>query len=101
MGVSRDLRGIPMFSVPRSLLWQENPGREENIGFDLVRCYLCPSSIEGYTARGVGLRVENFHTGKHRDDDFTPLETIRRFLGIIGSRSLSSLKGRPSSQRGG
>ncbi|GJX16351.1 hypothetical protein Tco_0217183 [Tanacetum coccineum] len=57
--------------------------------------------FQGCTARGVGLRVENFHTGKHRDDDFTPLETIRRFLGIIGSRSLSSLEGRPLSQKGG
>ncbi|GJY40668.1 hypothetical protein Tco_0427938 [Tanacetum coccineum] len=53
------------------------------------------------TAKGVGLRVADSHTGNHREDGFTPLETIRRFLGIIGSRSLSSSKGRPLSQRGG
>ncbi|GJV55761.1 hypothetical protein Tco_1456766 [Tanacetum coccineum] len=53
------------------------------------------------TAKGVGLRVESSHTGNHREDDFTPLETIRRFLGIIGSKSLSSSNGRPLSWRGG
>ncbi|GJV24047.1 hypothetical protein Tco_1376742 [Tanacetum coccineum] len=53
------------------------------------------------TAKGVGLRMASSHTGNHREDDFTPLETIRRFLDIIGSKSLSSLKGRPSSRRGG
>ncbi|GJT13347.1 hypothetical protein Tco_0860389 [Tanacetum coccineum] len=68
MGVSRDLRGIL-------------------------------SSIEGGTAEAVGLQVENSHTGNHHeDDDFTPLETIRRFLGVIGSRSLLSSVGRPSSR---
>ncbi|GJU22882.1 hypothetical protein Tco_1156224 [Tanacetum coccineum] len=55
-------------------------GRGENVGFDLVRCYLFPSSIEGGTTEGVGLRVANSHTGNHRGDDFTLLETIRRFL---------------------
>ncbi|GJY40036.1 hypothetical protein Tco_0427306 [Tanacetum coccineum] len=73
----------------------------ENVGFDLTKSYLCPSFVEGHTAKGVGLRVVDSHTGNHREDDFTPLETIRRFLGIIGSRSLSSSKGRPSSRRGG
>ncbi|GKB10453.1 hypothetical protein Tco_0844376 [Tanacetum coccineum] len=57
--------------------------------------------LGGPTAKGVGLRVASSHTGNHREDDFTPLETIQRFLGIIGSRSLSSSKGRPSSQMGG
>ncbi|GJZ16696.1 hypothetical protein Tco_0552819 [Tanacetum coccineum] len=77
---------------------QESLGREENIDFDLVRCYHCPSFIEGGTTRGVGLRVENFHTGNHRKDNFMPLETIQRFLGVTRSRSLSSSKGRPSSR---
>nr|GEZ58081.1 hypothetical protein [Tanacetum cinerariifolium] len=53
------------------------------------------------TTKGVGLRVASSHTVNHREDDFTPLETIRRFLGIIRSKSLSSSKGRPLSQRGG
>ncbi|GJV10004.1 hypothetical protein Tco_1351545 [Tanacetum coccineum] len=75
----------------------ESLGREENVGFDLVRRYLCLSFIKGCTAEGVGLRVANSHTGNHRGDDFTSLETIHRFLGIIGSRSLSSSEGRPSS----
>ncbi|GKB31168.1 hypothetical protein Tco_0870569 [Tanacetum coccineum] len=101
VGVSRDLREIPGFSVPRSLPWRESLGREENVGFDLVRCYLCPSFSEGSTTRVVGLRVANSYTGNHREDDFTPLETIRRFLGAIKSRSLSSLEGRPSSRIGG
>ncbi|GJZ63070.1 hypothetical protein Tco_0619491 [Tanacetum coccineum] len=49
----------------------------------------------------MGLRVADSHTGNHGEDDFMPPETIRRFLGIIGSRSLLSSKGRPSSRRGG
>ncbi|GKC44838.1 hypothetical protein Tco_1062560 [Tanacetum coccineum] len=32
---------------------------------------------------GVGLRVADSHTGNHREDDFTLLETILRFLNII------------------
>ncbi|GJW88322.1 retrovirus-related pol polyprotein from transposon TNT 1-94 [Tanacetum coccineum] len=59
------------------------------------------NSIEWGTAEGVGLRVANSHTGNHPGDDFTPLETIQRFLGVIGSRSLLSAKRRPSSERGG
>nr|GFB90485.1 hypothetical protein [Tanacetum cinerariifolium] len=35
-------------------------------GFDLVKCYLCPSFIEGGTARGVSLRVVNSHTDPFR-----------------------------------
>ncbi|GKC23561.1 hypothetical protein Tco_1025711 [Tanacetum coccineum] len=56
---------------------------------------MCPSFIEGGTVKGVGLRVANSHTSNHYEDDFTPLETIRRFLGVIGSRSLWISKGRP------
>ncbi|GJX33984.1 hypothetical protein Tco_0245541 [Tanacetum coccineum] len=70
------------------------------MGFDLTMSHLYPSFIEDDTAKGIGLRVADSHTGNHREDGFTPLETIRRFLGIIGSRSLLSSKGRPSSWRG-
>ncbi|GJX57539.1 hypothetical protein Tco_0287436 [Tanacetum coccineum] len=55
-------------------------------------------SSKGTPTKGVGLRVANSYTGNHQEDDFTPLETIRRFLGVVGSRSLLSLEGRPSSQ---
>ncbi|GJU04926.1 zf-CCHC domain-containing protein [Tanacetum coccineum] len=67
-----------------------------NMSTTRLRCF-----VEGHTAKGVELRVADSHTGNHHEDDFTPLETIRRFMGIIGSRSLSSSKGRPSSRRGG
>nr|GEU77077.1 hypothetical protein [Tanacetum cinerariifolium] len=73
----------------------------ENVGFDLTKSYLYPSFVKDLTAKGVGLRVADSHTGNHREDDFMPLETIRRFLGIIGSRSLLSSKERPLSRRGG
>nr|GEZ24942.1 ABC transporter B family member 19 [Tanacetum cinerariifolium] len=56
---------------------------------------LCPSFIEDLTAKGVGLRLANSHTGNHHEDGFTPLETIRSFLGMIGSRYHSSSKRRP------
>ncbi|GJV85858.1 hypothetical protein Tco_1525756 [Tanacetum coccineum] len=73
----------------------------ENAGFDLTKSDLCLSFVKYLTAKGVGLCVVDSHTGNHRKDDFTPLETIQMFLGIIGSRSLSSSKGRPSSRRRG
>ncbi|GKA59427.1 hypothetical protein Tco_0758740 [Tanacetum coccineum] len=71
----------------------------ENVGLDLTKSDLCPSFVEDHPAKGVGLRVADSHTGSHREDGFTPLETIQRFLGIIGSRSLSGSKGRPLSRR--
>ncbi|GJS96645.1 hypothetical protein Tco_0803613 [Tanacetum coccineum] len=73
----------------------------ENVGFDLTKSDLYPSFVEDLTAKGVGLHMAGSHTGNHHEDDFTPLETIRRFLDVIGSRSLSSSNGMPSSQRGG
>nr|GEV11109.1 transposon Ty3-G Gag-Pol polyprotein [Tanacetum cinerariifolium] len=53
--------------------------------------------LQGHTTMAVGLHVANLHTGNHHEDDFTPPKTIRRFLGIIRSRSLSSSKEMPSS----
>ncbi|GJX64235.1 hypothetical protein Tco_0298578 [Tanacetum coccineum] len=73
----------------------------ENVGFDLTKSDLCPNFVEDLTAKGVGLHVADSYTGNHREDGFTPLETIQRFLGIFGRKSHSSSKGRPSSQRGG
>ncbi|GKE72493.1 hypothetical protein Tco_1534534 [Tanacetum coccineum] len=73
----------------------------ENVGFDLTKYNLSPSFIKDLTAKGVGLRVADSHTSNHREDDFTPLETIQRFLDVIRSRSLSSSKERPLSRRGG
>ncbi|GKB61940.1 hypothetical protein Tco_0918126, partial [Tanacetum coccineum] len=62
---------------------------------------LCPSFVEDLSAKGVDLRVADSRTGNHREDGFTPLETIRMFLGIFGSKSHSSSKRRPLSRRGG
>nr|GEU54980.1 hypothetical protein [Tanacetum cinerariifolium] len=70
------------------------------VGFDLKRSYLYPIFIEGHTAKGVGLRVADSHIGNHHEDDFMPVETIQRFIGIIRSRSFSISKGRPLSWRG-
>nr|GEX95407.1 hypothetical protein [Tanacetum cinerariifolium] len=39
------------------------------------------------TAKGVGLRVVDSHTGNHPEGGFTPLKTIRRLLVVIGRRS--------------
>nr|GEW92868.1 hypothetical protein [Tanacetum cinerariifolium] len=36
--------------------------------------------------RGVGLRVADSHTGNHPEDNFTPLETIRRSYSVIRER---------------
>nr|GEW15574.1 hypothetical protein [Tanacetum cinerariifolium] len=51
-----------------------NKDKGENLGSDLVRCFLCPNFIEGHTAKGVRLRVADFHTSNHREDDFTSLK---------------------------
>ncbi|GJV44806.1 hypothetical protein Tco_1429342 [Tanacetum coccineum] len=45
------------------------------------------------TAKGVGLRVADSHTGNHPEDGFTPLKTIRRLLVVIGRRSHSDFEG--------
>nr|GEV20765.1 hypothetical protein [Tanacetum cinerariifolium] len=57
----------------------------ESVGFDLVKCYLYTSFIKGHTAKGIELCVAHSHTSNHHKDDFTPLETIQKFLGVIGS----------------
>nr|GEV81313.1 hypothetical protein [Tanacetum cinerariifolium] len=52
----------------------------KDVGLDLTKSDLCPSFVEDLTAKGMGLRVADSHTGNYREDDFTSLETIRRFL---------------------
>ncbi|GJQ99189.1 hypothetical protein Tco_0522174 [Tanacetum coccineum] len=52
----------------------------EDVGLDLTKSDLFPSFIEDLTMKGMGLRVVDSHTGNYQKDDFTPLETIRRFL---------------------
>ncbi|GJS81019.1 hypothetical protein Tco_0747560 [Tanacetum coccineum] len=42
--------------------------------------------------KGVGLRVADSHTGNHPEDDFTPLETIRRSYNVIKERILFELE---------
>nr|GEX49873.1 hypothetical protein [Tanacetum cinerariifolium] len=73
----------------------------KNVGFDLTKSDLCPSFVEDLTSMGVGLPVVDSYIGNHHEDGFTPLETIRRFLCISGSKSYSESKGIPSSRRGG
>ncbi|GKF04981.1 hypothetical protein Tco_0035649, partial [Tanacetum coccineum] len=41
---------------------------------------------------GVGLRVADSPIGNHPEDGFTPLETIRRLLVVIGRRSHSGFE---------
>ncbi|GKE28283.1 putative reverse transcriptase domain-containing protein, partial [Tanacetum coccineum] len=45
------------------------------------------------TAKGVGLRVADSYAGNHPKDGFTPLETIRRLLVVIGRRSHLGFEG--------
>nr|GEW33905.1 hypothetical protein [Tanacetum cinerariifolium] len=44
-------------------------------------------------AKGVGLRVADSHTGNHPEDDFTPLENIRRSYSVIRERISFELEG--------
>ncbi|GKA35911.1 hypothetical protein Tco_0722402 [Tanacetum coccineum] len=95
----------PMFGpgvcVPRSLSWRESFDNVENVGFNLVKYYLCTSFIEGHTAKGVGLRVADSHTGNHHENDFTPLETIQRFLSVIGVDPFRARRGGLQAESGG
>ncbi|GKE33058.1 hypothetical protein Tco_1452380, partial [Tanacetum coccineum] len=52
------------------------------------------------TAKGVGLRVADSHTGNHPEDDFTPLETIRRLCSVFGRRSHLGFEGETSEPKG-
>ncbi|GKB63273.1 putative reverse transcriptase domain-containing protein, partial [Tanacetum coccineum] len=62
-------------------------------------CYECgstdhiKSACPRPTAKGVGIRVADSHTGNHHEDGFMPLETIQRLLVVIGRRSYSGFKG--------
>ncbi|GJS51744.1 hypothetical protein Tco_0625106 [Tanacetum coccineum] len=49
-------------------------------------------------AKGVGLHMADSHTGNHREDDFMPLETIRRFSSIIWEKISFKLEGEASEQ---
>nr|GEV15433.1 reverse transcriptase domain-containing protein [Tanacetum cinerariifolium] len=60
-----------------------------------------PYSIGGGTAKSVGLRVANSHTGNHHEDDFTPLETIRMFLDETNWTSRNGSHNETSGSTGG
>ncbi|GJW25337.1 hypothetical protein Tco_0039148 [Tanacetum coccineum] len=79
MGIEEFLRNC----VPQSLPWRKALVGRENVGFDLTKSDLFPSFVKDLTAKGMGLRVVDSHTGNHHEDGFTPLETIRRLLSII------------------
>ncbi|GKD67463.1 hypothetical protein Tco_1309571, partial [Tanacetum coccineum] len=52
------------------------------------------------TAKGVGLRVADSHTGNHPEDDFMPLETIRSLYSIFGRRSHLGFEGETFEPKG-
>ncbi|GJW32059.1 hypothetical protein Tco_0052091 [Tanacetum coccineum] len=52
------------------------------------------------TAKTVGLRVADSHTGNHPKDDFTSLETIRRLCSVFGRRSHLGFEGETSEPKG-
>nr|GFA47861.1 hypothetical protein [Tanacetum cinerariifolium] len=102
------------------LRW-ESLVKMENVGFDLTKSEICPIFIKDLTAKGVGLRiphelewetfapemrfsrrplaegvglrVTDFHTGNHLEDDFTPLKTIQRSYSVIREKIPFELKG--------
>ncbi|GKD96027.1 hypothetical protein Tco_1379924 [Tanacetum coccineum] len=85
-------KGITGVCVPRSLSWRENLDRVENVDFDQVRCYLCPSSIEWDTEKSVGLRVANSHTVMLPQSNQAIYDALDRFSGLyIHSFSLANL----------
>ncbi|GJX81633.1 hypothetical protein Tco_0331114 [Tanacetum coccineum] len=73
-GVKTQSMGMNFAKPYASHIWQKALVERENVGFDLTKSDLCPSFVKVHTVK---------------------------FLGIVGSISLSSSKERPSSQRGG
>ncbi|GJS62491.1 hypothetical protein Tco_0657275 [Tanacetum coccineum] len=69
--------------------------------FGPVKYYLCTSFIERHTAKGVGLRVADSYTGNHHEKDFTPLETIQRFLSVMGVDPFRARRGGLQAESGG
>ncbi|GJV68133.1 hypothetical protein Tco_1483642 [Tanacetum coccineum] len=71
-GEGQGLRGEGQGASPNST--------EVRLSSFIINClYLCLSFSEGHTLKGVGLRVADSHTGNHRKDGFTPLETFGGF----------------------
>ncbi|GJT78307.1 hypothetical protein Tco_1045032 [Tanacetum coccineum] len=64
--------------------------RDGERGFDYLTFALVSSKAH---RKSIGLRVVDSHTGNHPKGGFTPLETIRRLLVVIGRRSHSGFKG--------
>nr|GEW45963.1 integrase, catalytic region, zinc finger, CCHC-type, peptidase aspartic, catalytic [Tanacetum cinerariifolium] len=52
------------------------------------------------TTKGVGLQVMDSYTGNHPEDDFMPLETIRRSCSVFRRRSHLGFKGETSEPKG-
>ncbi|GJT28209.1 hypothetical protein Tco_0908484 [Tanacetum coccineum] len=48
----------------------------------------------------IGLRVADFHTSNHLEDDFTPLKTIRRLCSVFERISYLGFKGETSKPKG-
>ncbi|GJZ76884.1 hypothetical protein Tco_0641556 [Tanacetum coccineum] len=69
---------------------REDLDRDGERGFDYLTFALVSSKAH---LEGVGLRVADSHTANHPEGDFTPLETIRRLLVVIGKRSHSGFEG--------
>ncbi|GJR94886.1 hypothetical protein Tco_0267060 [Tanacetum coccineum] len=90
MGVSHDLRGDSWGCVPRSLFWREDLDKDGECGFDYLTLALVSSKAHH---KGVGLRVADSHTGNHSEGGFTPPETVRRLLVVIGRISYSGFEG--------
>ncbi|GJT13279.1 hypothetical protein Tco_0860321 [Tanacetum coccineum] len=64
---------------------------KENVGFELSKPL--PYFRQRPSAKGVGLRLADSHTGNHPEDDFTPLETIQRPYSVIRKRIIFELEG--------
>ncbi|GJZ03071.1 hypothetical protein Tco_0521032 [Tanacetum coccineum] len=56
-------------------------------------CHVLYLGGKALIEREIGLRLADSHTGNHPEDDFTPLETIRRSHGTIGKRIPFELEG--------
>ncbi|GKC31619.1 hypothetical protein Tco_1038913, partial [Tanacetum coccineum] len=73
-----------------SLFWREDLDGDRERGF---KCITFALVCRRLTAKGIGLRVVDSHTGNHPEDGFTPVKTIQRLLVVIGRRSYSGFEG--------
>nr|GEX31522.1 hypothetical protein [Tanacetum cinerariifolium] len=86
-----------LLEVVECQLWQKDPNRDGERGFDYLTSTLVSSKAHRERCRASRC---GFRTGNHPEYDFTPFETIRRLFSVFGRRSHLGFEGETSEPKG-